>query len=356
MTESLVVTGAGGFLGWHVRVLAHATGLPSPVCVGRDGIADPGAIDGVDRVVHLAGVNRGDDAFDGNVAAAEALARALRACTTPPKTVVFANSIQAGNGTPYGDGKAAAAAILAEATRWTGATFVDQRLPHLFGEHGRPHYNSVVATFCRLLADGDTPRIHEDRELALLHAGDAAAMLLGAQPTPPEPVTVGGLAERLCHFATVYRGGEIPQLANRFDVRLFNTYRSHCFPAPIRLARHADSRGELVEAVRVHGGGGQTFCSTTRPGITRGEHYHLAKVERFVVVAGEAEIALRRLFTDEVVRFRVSGGDPVAVDMPTMWAHRITNVGAGELRTLFWANDLHDPARPDTYPEKVGGA
>jgi UDP-2-acetamido-2,6-beta-L-arabino-hexul-4-ose reductase len=360
MPESLVITGAGGFLGWHVRVMAHAMGLPPAVCVGRDGIGDVRSLDGVDRVVHLAGVNRGDDAevFDGTVAAAEALARALRACTTPPKTVVFANSIHAGNGTPYGDGKAAAARILAEATRWTGATFVDQRLPNLFGEHGRPHYNSVVATFCRLIADGDTPRIHQDRELELLHAGDAAATLLGAEPVPAEPMTVAQIAERLRCFATVYRGADIPELANRFDVRLFNTYRSHCFPrhAPIRLARRADPRGELVEAVRVHGGGGQTFCSSTLPGITRGEHYHLAKVERFVVIAGEAEIALRRLFTPEVVRFRVSGREPVAVDMPTMWAHNITNVGDGELRTLFWANDLHDPARPDTYPEQVGAA
>jgi len=360
MTQSLVITGAGGFLGWHVRVVAHAMGLPSPVRVGRDGLADPRALDGADRVVHLAGVNRGDDdeVVDGNIAAAEALARALRACTTPPKTVVFANSVQAGNGTPYGDAKAAAARILADATRWTGSTFVDQRLPNLFGEHGRPHYNSVVATFCRILADGGTPRIHEDRELELLHATDAAALLLGAEPVPTHRMTVSRVEERLRYFATVYRGGEIPDLTSRFDVRLFNTYRSHCFPghAPMPLARHADARGELVEAVRVHGGGGQTFCSSTRPGITRGEHYHLAKVERFVVVAGEAEIALRRLFTDDVVRFRVSGDEPVAVDMPTMWAHNITNVGDGELLTLFWANELHDPARPDTYPEKVGAA
>jgi len=352
MSESVVVTGAGGFLGWHVRVLAHATGIP--VRAGRR----PAGLDGADRVVHLAGVNRGadDEVRSGNIAAAEELARALRACTTPPKTVVFANSVQAGNGTPYGDGKAAAAQILAEATRWTGSTFRDERLPNIFGEHGRAHYNSVVATFCRVLADGGSPEVRDDRELELIHATDAAAILLGIEPSAPTDwITVRRIEERLRRFAEVYRRGEIPELTSRFDVRLFNTYRSHCFPGhyPVALPRHADDRGALVEAVRVHGGGGQTFCSSTRPGVTRGEHYHLAKVERFAVIAGEAEIALRRMLDDEIVRFRVSGREPVAVDMPTMWVHNITNVGDGELVTLFWANDLHDPDRPDTYPEKV---
>ena len=108
-----------------------------------------------------------------------------------------------------------------------------------------------------------------------------------------------------------------------------------------------------MEAVKAHGGAGQTFFSTTRPGVTRGQHFHLAKVERFVVVRGEAEIALRRVLHDDVVRFRVSGRDPVVVDMPTMWAHSITNVGSDELLTLFWANEVFDPARPDTYAETV---
>ncbi len=149
--------------------------------------------------------------------------------------------------------------------------------------------------------------------------------------------------------------GEIPPIPDRHAVRLFNTYRSHCFPDhfPIRPTRHGDPRGELVEVVRAHGGGGQSFCSTTRPGHARGEHFHLAKVERFAVLRGTAEISLRRVGYREVVRFPVSGGEPVVVDMPTMWAHKITNTGPDELLTLFWANEIFDPARPDTYPEPV---
>jgi UDP-2-acetamido-2,6-beta-L-arabino-hexul-4-ose reductase len=362
MTGAVVLTGAGGFLGWHVRVLARALKMPEPVIVDRDTLTAPNRLaallDGADRVIHIAGVNRGEplEVAAGNVAIARHLAAGLRASLTPPKTVVFANSVQAGNGTPYGDGKSAAAALLAETTRWSGSQFEDVLLPNLFGEHGKPFYNSAIATFCRLLADGDTPQVDGDRELELMHATDAATLLLTPDATSlTVRRTVRQVADQLAHFATVYRTGEIPDLADRFDIRLFNTYRSHLFPAnsPLPLKQHTDARGSLVETVKVHGGGGQTFCSSTVPGVTRGEHFHLAKVERFVVVRGEAEIAMRRVLHDDVIRFRVSGDEPAVVDMPTMWAHNITNVGDGELMTLFWANDLFDPAHPDTYPEPV---
>ncbi|RZU50157.1 UDP-2-acetamido-2,6-beta-L-arabino-hexul-4-ose reductase [Krasilnikovia cinnamomea] len=359
MSGTLALTGAGGFLGWHVRVLARALGLPEPVLIGRDDLASPerlaGLMNGVDRVVHVAGINRGEptDVADGNVALARNLCAGLRACNTPPKRIVFANSVQAGNGTPYGDGKAAAAVLLAETTRWLGSQFDDILLPNLFGEHGRPHYNSVIATFSRILAEGGQPRVDSDRELDLLHATDAAALLLGEDAPGTARRSVRQLAEQLTDYAETYRRGEIPALPDRFDVRLFNTYRSHLAPAAVPLPRHADQRGALVEAVKVHSGGGQTFCSSTVPGVTRGQHFHLAKVERFVVVSGEAEIRMRRVLHDDVVTFRVTGDEPALVDMPAMWAHNITNVGAGELTTLFWANDLFDPAHPDTYPEAV---
>ena len=365
MTAPVVLTGGSGFLGWHVRVLARALKLPEPIIVDRDDFAQPNVLaaklNGADRVVHLAGINRGEpqEVATGNVILARQLAAGLRSCATPPKRVAFANSVQAGNGTPYGDGKAAAGVLLAETARWFGSEFSDVLLPNLFGEHGRPHYNSVIATFCRLLADGGKPQVSGDRELELLHATDAAALLLGTTPveTPVPTVrrTVSELATQLTTFATTYRSGEIPPLTDRFAVRLFNTYRSQLFPAntPLRLPTHTDARGGLVEAVKVHGGGGQTFCSTTVPGVTRGEHFHLAKVERFVVIRGEAEIRLRRVLHDDVLTFRVSGDKPTVVDMPTMWAHNITNVGSSDLTTLFWTNDVFDPLNPDTYPEPV---
>ncbi|MGI5522209.1 NAD-dependent epimerase/dehydratase family protein [Micromonospora sp. CA-259024] len=360
----LAVTGAGGFLGWHVRVLLRALGWPAPGVITRADLADPEAVaakvSGVDRVLHLAGVNRGEPASvaAGNIQLAVQLAEGLRQAAVPPGSVVFANSVQAGNGTPYGDSKATAAGILAD----SGLPVDDVLLPNLYGEHGRPHYNSAVATFCRLLAEGGRPEVHADRELSLVHVADAASRLIGMpaggswDPTMPAlRIGVKDLADGLTGFAATYRTGELPPLLNRHDVRLFNTYRSHCFPAhyPLALPTRSDNRGALVETVKAHGGAGQTFCSTTRPGITRGEHFHLAKVERFVVLRGSAEISLRRVGDSEVLRFPVSGDQPVVIDMPTMWAHNITNTGVDELLTLFWTNELFDPARPDTWPEPV---
>jgi UDP-2-acetamido-2,6-beta-L-arabino-hexul-4-ose reductase len=363
MASAIVLSGGSGFLGWHTRVLARALGLPTPEPLARNDFATPtrmaGRLDGADRVLHVAGVNRGTPAevAEGNLKAARTLADAIQQCATPPKTVVFANSTQAGNGTPYGDSKAAAAATLEDATRWCGSQFVDLKLPNLFGEHGRPHYNSVVATFCRILADGGTPQVHDDKALDLVHAHDAAKALLGRQEADLVPArrTVKDLAGSLEGYAEIYRRAEIPALTDPFELKLFNTYRSHCFPAhyPMPLPKYEDARGGLVEAVKAHGGGGQTFFSTTKPGITRGEHFHLSKVERFVVVEGEAEISLRRVLHDEVITFRVSGDEPVVVDMPTMWVHNITNVGTDNLLTLFWTNAIFDPAKPDTYAERV---
>lgn len=365
MTGAIAVTGAGGFLGWHTRVRAHAQGVRDvrSVRLGPtvDAVAIADAVSGAERVLHLAGVNRGRprDVREANLALVWQLAAGLRRAATPPATLVYANSTQAGNGTEYGLAKAEAAEILAEAAAELGADFVDVRLPNLFGEHGRPFYNSVVATFCHQLARGEKPTVSHDRELVLLHAQDAAEQLLTAKPGQQVDGevdrTVSALLAWLSDAAALYHDGQIPVLADAFDVALFNTYRSFTFPDrwPVPLVRHADHRGSFVETLRAHGSSGQLSYSTTVPGVVRGQHYHLAKVERFVVVAGQAQIALRRVLTAETVRFPVSGGRPVIVDMPTLWAHNITNTGPDTLVTLFWTNDLFDPARTDTYLEQV---
>jgi UDP-2-acetamido-2,6-beta-L-arabino-hexul-4-ose reductase len=152
-------------------------------------------------------------------------------------------------------------------------------------------------------------------------------------------------------FKSVYATGEIPDISDLLRVRLFNTYRSHLFPAryPIALQPRTDARGTLVECVRAGATGGQAFVSSTVPHAVRGDHVHLRKFERFAVMDGEAEISLRRLFTSQVVTFRVSGDRPVAIDMPTMWAHNLTNVGGSALTTFFWTNELFRADDPDTF-------
>lgn len=359
---TIALTGAHGFLGWHTRSAAASRSVDTiPIAVGDryDRAQAVAAVAASDRIIHIAGVNRADDdtVVNGNIRFASQLAEAVAASERPPASLVFANSTQVGNGSPYAEGKAAAADILGAVCAERGIEFVDVRLPNLFGEHGRPFYNSVVATFSHLLSEGGRPTIETDREMTLLHAQDAADVLLGEAELGDRTShsTVSELLERLTAISSDYRAGTIPDLADRLQRDLFNTYRSFTFsgrPA-IPLTRNADARGSFFEVVRSRGGEGQTSFSTTVPGVTRGQHFHRRKVERFTVLSGHATIALRQLFTDEVLRLEVSGDEPVSVDMPTMWTHNITNTGTDVLYTTFWSNEIFDPSAPDTYAEEV---
>lgn len=364
MTQ-VAMTGADGFLGWHTLAALRERGLDGwqiPVGSGFDPAAADAALRGASRFIHLAGVNRAtdDEVRDGNVLFAQQMADALRRSDAPPPVVVYSNSIQADNGTTYGGAKARAGEILAAAAGDLGLEFIDLKLPNLFGEHGRPFYNAVTATFCHLLAEGGQPTVEVDKDLTLLHAQNAADLLIGNVDAADQGglevhESVSGLLARLSGMARLYATGEIPDIADAFDRDLFNTYRSYTVESltPIRLTRHADPRGSFFEIIRSHGGPGQSSFSTTVPGITRGDHFHRRKVERFTVLSGRGTITLRRLFTDRVFEFTVTGDEPMAVDMPTMWSHNITNTGDQTLYTSFWTNDIFNPSHPDTIAEEV---
>ncbi len=293
---SIAMTGSPGFLGWHTRAALREKGLTAqeiPVGNGFDAAGADAALSGASRLIHLAGVNRAadDEIRDGNVQFAQQIADALRRIDAPPPVVVYSNSIQAGNGTAgrslratdcgctpsqrrtaacrrllqldpgrqrhrYGDAKAEAADILADAASDLGVEFVDLRLPNLFGEHGRPFYNAVTATFCHILAEGGQPKVENDKELTLLHAQNAADLLIGnasledlSQLEVRE--TVSGLLERLASFARIYRTGEIPDIATAFDRDLFNTYRSYTFESQTPDQAHA-ARGRSRIVLRDH--------------------------------------------------------------------------------------------------------
>ena len=358
----LLLTGAGGFLGWHTRLRLHAGGKHEVAVVTRDTWSHlPALVAAADAVVHVAGINRATDheVEEGNIQLAKDVADAVRAAGHPVR-VVYANSIQAGNGTPYGTGKSRAAESLGQ-LRAQGHSVVDVRLPNIFGEHGRPGYNSFVATFVHAVASGEIPRV-TDRPVELLHVQAAAQALIDGLATEADrldprgtEVGVQEVLDLLFEFEEGYAAGDIPDLSSTFRVDLFNTYRAALFPQryPIPLRPNTDARGTFVETVRVRGGEGQSSFSTTVPGVTRGEHYHLTKVERFAVVQGTATIALRRMFHDEVVEFLVSGQAPCAVDMPVGWAHNITNTGEDVLITQFWSHELFRPDAPDTFPHPV---
>ncbi len=359
----VLVTGAAGFLGWHTRLRLHARTDHEVRVVTRDTWSSlPELVAGCDAVIHLAGVIRGapEDVRDGSVHLAEELGAALTEAS-PGVRVVYANSIHTGNGTPYGTGKHKAAEVLSAAAASRHGDFVDVVLPNLFGEHCRPHYNSFVATFVDAVVHDASPEVRA-ATVPLLHVQQAAEALVGALDSGPGLVLPRGESHdvpevwgQLQEMHTSYRHGEVPDLSSPFRVDLFNSYRAALFPDhyPLFLTPHTDVRGTFVETVRCRGGEGQTSFSTTAPGVTRGEHYHLRKVERFAVLSGSATMALRRMFTDEVVEFAVSGDQPTAVDMPVGWAHDITNTGDDILLTQFWSHELFRPEDPDTYPEKV---
>lgn len=361
---NVAITGAFGFLGWHLSCRLLATRGVQVLRLGRDDFADPAVLEQrlaeVDTVFHVAGVNRADtddEVEQGNIALAETLAKALG---NRPVHVVYADSVQADVDNSYGRGKRRAREIL---SRLPG-TFADVLLPNLFGEHGRPAYNSFVATFAHEVISGRQPTVTGDRPIPLLHVQDAAEALIAtaedrgdAEIRPAaEPHGISEVLELLHEFHVRYPGtGELPDLSTKFRVDLFNTYRAALWPHgyPIHRPVHGDNRGDLIEIFRSNGGTAQGYVSSTRPGQVRGDHYHLTKVERFIVFQGEAEIGLRKLFTDDVIQFRVSGDKPAILDMPTMWVHNIRNVGDEDVITAFWANQLLDSDNPDQYPQSV---
>jgi UDP-2-acetamido-2,6-beta-L-arabino-hexul-4-ose reductase len=369
----IVITGARGLIGWHAHARLHAANCaaafrsqPAPYDIialdhnsfDNDTILTE-ALSGAQAVLHFAGVNRApdDEVEAANPAIATCLTEACRAVGARPH-IVYANSTHAANNTPYGRSKGRAGEILAAMS----VPYTDLVLPHIFGEGARPYYNNVTATLIAQLLADETPSINPDGRVRLLHAGVAAQIAIDAATEgttgriEPEsrPVSVLDLFKTLKAFHNGYLLNVYPDLSDPLDRDLFNSYRAATYPGswprPLRL--NTDQRGTLFEAVK-GGGGGQTFLSTTKPGVTRGDHFHLGKVERFLVVQGEAVIRIRKVLSDKVWEYRVSGDKPAAIDMPTLHTHSIENTGDTDLLTLFWTHDLFDPANPDTFADKV---
>jgi UDP-2-acetamido-2,6-beta-L-arabino-hexul-4-ose reductase len=368
-SKTIGITGATGLLGWHLRAFLRTDSSLRVLLATRSQFAVAEELDRLvsecDVLVHLAGMNRGNDheVEATNVALAEALVAACERTGATPH-VVYSNSIHSVRDDGYGRSKRCAAQQLQRWADRAGAVFTDLVLPQVFGESGRPFYNSVVSTFCYQLANGLQPEIHKDVELELLHAQKVAREILeiacrgkgGKVRVQGLPMTVSGLLSKLILQAKQYRDQVIPDLRDDLSLDLFNTYRSYLLPQHhlVIMKVHADDRGNLFEAVKTFSGG-QCFISSTRPGITRGNHYHTRKFERFLVLQGSAKIRIRRVFDSVVISFEVSGDSPQFVDMPTMHTHNITNTGDSDLITLFWAQEIFDPARPDTVPELVEG-
>ncbi len=368
------ITGQAGFVGTHLFNLAKTrpdafTCIPFEDAYFQDEAALRAFVRECDAIVHLAAMNRHPDPeviYKTNLQLVQQLIAAMEAEGVAPH-VLFSSSTQEERDNLYGASKREGRALLADWAKRTGAKFTGCVIPNVFGPYGKPFYNSVVATFCHQLTHGEMPQIQVDGTINLVYVGDLCEEMLriittgeaaDERPIPyGKACTVSELLQRFTTFRdTYFAKGVIPNLVDRFDIQLFNTfcgYIDHKTFFPFALKANTDERGSFVETLRLEGLGGQVSFSTTKPGVTRGNHYHTRKIERFAVIKGKAQIQIRRVGTDEVITFELDGSQPAFVDMPVWATHNITNVGEEDLYTLFWINEFYNPEDPDTFFEKV---
>lgn len=330
-----------------------------------------------DLVVHLAGVNRPKDPEEfaaGNTDFTRTLLETLRTSGNRCP-VLLASSIQASltgrfAGSPYGQSKKAAEELLLAYGEETGAAGMIYRLPNLFGKWCRPNYNSVVATFCHNISR-ELPITASDPavELELVYIDDLIDEILDAMEGHPHRsegaycrvpvshrVTLGEIVRLLHSFHDQPRTLLLPEIPEgSFAKKLYSTYLSYLPPEKIAfpLKMNVDERGSFTELLKT-ASCGQASVNISKPGITKGQHWHNSKWEFFMVVAGHGLIQERRIGSDEKIEFEVSGDQIQAVHMLPGYTHNIINLSETEsLVTVMWANELFDPSRPDTYFEEV---
>jgi UDP-2-acetamido-2,6-beta-L-arabino-hexul-4-ose reductase len=280
--------------------------------------------------------------------------------------IVLSSSSQAGRDNPYGRSKLAAERALEAYTSRTGTPAVVYRLPGVFGKWCRPDYNSVVATFCHNIARGLPIAISDETRVVELvyvddvvtqfmtHLDHRAAGVTRGEVRPTFTTSLRELADRIRGFRAMRDTLEVADATDPLTRRLLGTYTSYIPPADLAytLEQRTDARGTLAELLKSPHFG-QMFVSRTRPGVTRGNHYHDLKVEKFCVLEGDAVIRFRPVLGDEVTEHRVSGRDFTVVDIPPGMTHSIENVGTTEMVVLFWASEILDRDRPDTHFSEV---
>jgi len=366
MTNNVLIIGAKGFLGRNLAVqLFERKDCETTVCGREDSEEDlRNSLFKADLIFLLAGVNRPADPSEfesGNAGFAEKVCQIIRTSERSPK-IIFSSSIQAELSNPYGVSKKNAERILLQFAADTGACVRIYRLKNLFGKWGRPNYNSVTATFCHNIAN-DLPIAVSDpaREIDLTYVDDVVAAFLSEIDDPcsgAELITdvrsyrirLDDLAGRIQAFDDMRATLVAPDFSVWFNRALYATYLSYVPPAALRhsLEIKADNRGSLAEFIKEKHFG-QIFVSRTRPGITRGNHYHHTKVEKFFVVEGEGLIRMRAVEGGPIKEYLVKGSEYLVIDIPPGLTHSITNVGSNEMVTLFWSSELFDPDHPDTY-------
>ncbi len=371
--KSIGITGINGFIGTYLKNILILNSKKYKVVISDKSIFKSDYkmdlfIKKCDVLVHLAGMNRNNDddlIYKTNINLASKLIESLKRTNSTPH-IIFSSSLQENNNNIYGLSKKKARKMFIDWASINNAVFTGMIIPNVFGPFGKPYYNSVVSTFCYEICSNLDPTIKVDSKLNTIYIGELIQEILKLIDDSTKDynynvketfsIKVSEILSKLLFYKEKYILNKIiPKLKNNFDLFLFNTLRSYediksIFP--VKYISHDDERGSFTELIKLEIGGQVSF-STTQPNITRGNHFHTRKIERFSVVKGEALISLRKIGSDEILEYKLTGESPSFIDMPVWYTHNIKNIGNSVLYTIFWINEIYNPKNPDTYFENV---
>ena len=363
----ILITGAKGFIGKNLVAELKNRNYTDIFEYDRD--TDPDLLDKyceeADFVFHLAGVNRPKDEsefMEGNFGFTSTLLEKLKKYGNICP-VMISSSIQAKLDNPYGRSKKAGEDLLFNYSQETGARVLVYRFPNVFGKWCRPNYNSAIATFCHNIAR-DLPITVNDPKvvLNLVYIDDLVNELINALEGKENrvgdfcevpvvyTVTLGKVVELIYSFKKSREELSIPDMSDEFTKKLYSTYLSYLPEDQFsyELKMNVDNRGSFTEFIRTLDRG-QVSINISKPGITKGNHWHHTKNEKFLVVSGNGVIRFRKIDSDEVIEYFVSGDKLEVVDIPPGYTHNIENLGDTDMVTIMWANEPFDPENPDTY-------
>ena len=381
---NILVTGAKGFVGRNlVEALKNVRdgkdktrGIDTDLEINEFDIDTPSSLldeycKNADFVFHLAGVNRPKEEkefMEGNFGFTSTLLNTLKKYNNKAPVLVT-SSIQAALDNPYGKSKKAGEDLIFKYGEENNVKVVVYRFPNVFGKWCRPNYNSAVATFCNNIAR-DLPITVNDRShmMTLVYIDDVVDELIDAlkgnentdgkfAKVPVEHnITLGEIVDMIYGFKESRETKNIPDMTEgSFSKKLYSTYLSYLEPSNFayKLKMNCDARGSFTEILRTVNAG-QVSVNISRPGITKGQHWHHTKNEKFVVVKGHGLIQLRKIGSEDVINYEVSGDEITVVDMIPGYTHNIINLSDSEdLVTIMWANECFNPERPDTFFEEV---
>mgnify|MGYP001309659398 CR=1 FL=1 len=368
---NILVTGADGFIGKNllVRLKEFSDFAVSTYVRGDSQRELAKKIVGSDAIFHLAGENRPRDnaAFEEGNSGLTCKICSIMSTLEKPVPIIMTSSIHAGADGPYGKSKLAAEGHVESLTANTNNPAIIYRLPGVFGKWCKPNYNSVVATFCHNIVNDLPLRIdNKNSLLKLVYIDDVVSSLLMCleeslpigitrkSVAPEYQVAVGDIANKLKEFKESRENLVLEGVGTGFTRALYSTYISH-LPTTMftySLQCHEDKRGMFVEMLKTKESGQFSFFSA-HPGVTRGGHYHHTKTEKFLVIKGTARFCFREIVTDEYFKIETFGAIPTVVESVPGWSHDITNIGDDELLVMLWANEVFDPAKPDTIMSKL---